>query len=458
VSRLAVLVLLPFLVACAQAAVPRVSIPTPPAATPEPTPTPVPLGPPQYRGLWADAFHEGFKSQAQADRLLEDARRANVNALFVQVRKRGDAYYNDGLEPRASDILGPARFDPLAYLIRRAHSANPRIEVNAWVNTFYVGSSSNVYTRHAAEWGNRTDSGLTGPYLDPGNPDASAYTREVLTHLARAYDVDGLHLDFIRYPEGGNWGYTPTAVARFNAAAGRSGTPPPDDAAWSQWRRQQVSGFVSGLQNDLLAVKPRLKLSAALIPWGAGPAEAGGFAGSRAYSEVFQDWQGWLRDGAIDLAVVMNYDQEWSRLGGKWFDQWTEFEKDNQYGRKTLIGVGAYFNYPEDTLGQIRRALAPSARGNHAAGVAIYSYASTSVYGTDDYYAHPEAQSTLPRQPYASDPSDLDSLAQRAREFNHSFWDLLSRAGTYTDPVTLAAIPTLPVFEVPAAIPILPWK
>ncbi len=80
------------------------------------------------------------------------------------------------------------------------------------------------------------------------------------------------------------------------------------------------------------------------------------------------------------------------------------------------------------------------------------------MYGTDDYYAHPEAQSTLPRQPYASDPSDLDSLAQRAREFNHSFWDLLSRAGTYTDPVTLAATPTLPVFEVPAAIPILPWK
>ncbi|MEP7104544.1 MAG: family 10 glycosylhydrolase, partial [Chloroflexota bacterium] len=412
-SRLVVLVLLPILLACAEAAPPRLSLPAP-ESTPLPTPTPVPLGPPEYRGLWADAFHEGFKSQAQADRLLEDARRANVNALFIQVRKRGDAYYNDGLEPRAADILGPARFDPLAYVIRRAHSANPRIEVHAWVNTFFVGSTSNVYVEHGADWGNRTDAGVRGPYLDPGHPNAAAYTGEILTHLAGSYDLDGIHLDFIRYPEGGNWGYTPTSVARFNAATGRSGTPAPDDPAWSDWRRQQVSGFVGGLQKALIALKPRLKLSAALIPWGAGPPDPAGFAASRAYSEVFQDWYGWLRDGTIDLAVVMNYDQEWTRLGGKWFDQWTQFEKDNQYGRRVLIGVGAYFNYPEDTLGQIRRALAPSARGNRAAGVAIYSYASTSVYGTDDYYAHPDAQSTLPRQPYASDPKDLNSLAQRA--------------------------------------------
>jgi hypothetical protein len=90
--------------------------------------------------------------------------------------------------------------------------------------------------------------------------------------------------------------------------------------------------------------------------------------------------------------------------------------------------------------------------------VAIYSYASTSVYGTDDYYAHPDAQSTLPRQPYASDPKDLNSLSQRAQEFNRSFWDLLSHAGTYTDPVTQAAVPTVPVFTAPAAIPVLPWK
>jgi uncharacterized lipoprotein YddW (UPF0748 family) len=454
VSRLALAALVLLVLGCSAKAAPAavVSPSSETAAAPEPTPTPVPLGPPQYRGLWADAFHDGFKSQGQAERLLQDAQRANVNALFIQVRKAGDAYYNDSFEPRAGDIQGPARFDPLAFLIKRAHSANPRLEVHAWVNVFYVGRSSAVWQRNP-DWVNRTSDGTPGPYLDPGSPGAQAYTREVFLHLATAYDIDGLHLDFVRYPEGGNWGYSASALAAYG-----QGSPDPADPAWSQWRRDQVTAFVRGLDKDLVAAKPHLKLSAALIPWGAGPADAAGFAASRAYSEVFQDWRGWLETGIIDLAVVMNYDTAWSGLGSKWFDQWTEFEKDHQYGRRVLIGVGAYFNYPEDTLDQIRRALAPSARGNYAAGVAIYSYASTSVYGTDDYYAHPEAQITLPRQPYAADPKDLNSLAQRASEFNRGFWDLLAKPGAYTDPVTATHIATQPVFTAPAAIPILPWK
>jgi len=48
---------------------------------------------PEFRGLWVDAYREGFKSPEQVDRLLLDARRANINALLVQVRKRGDALY-----------------------------------------------------------------------------------------------------------------------------------------------------------------------------------------------------------------------------------------------------------------------------------------------------------------------------------------------------------------------------
>ena len=86
---------------------------------------------PQYRALWVDAFHPGIKSAAQIEKLVADAKRANVNTLIVQVRKRGDAYFNKSIEPRASDIQGPIDFDPLAYLLRLAHSATPRIEVHA---------------------------------------------------------------------------------------------------------------------------------------------------------------------------------------------------------------------------------------------------------------------------------------------------------------------------------------
>lgn len=446
------LLLLPLLtLACAS---PRLAAPPPAQPTPVPE-APVALGAPEYHALWVDAFHEGIHSRAEIDRLLATAHAARLNALFVQVRKAGDAYYLRSLEPVAWDIFAPPDFDPLEYLLRKAHAANPRIEVHAWVNTFYVGSHSQALTAHP-EWTNRRADGSPGPYVDPGDPAAAAYTQQVLLHLAQSYDLDGLHLDFVRYPEGGDWGYSPAAVARFDASIGAGGPPDPNDVRFDQWRRDQVTGFVAGLYRELAQVRPRLKLSAALIPWGSGPAGEADWRQTRAYFEVYQDWHEWLRQGILDLAVVMNYDTEWIPRSARWFDQWIEWEKDNQFSRKLLIGVGAYFNYPEDTLAQIRRALAPSAQGNRAAGVALYSYASTSLYGTDDYFANPQAAASLPRQPYAAglDPA---GLRERARQFNDAFWALLTQPGSYPDPVR-GPVATQPVWSEWPAIPVLPWK
>lgn len=414
------------------------------------------LGPPAYRGLWVDAFREGIHSPAEIDQLVSTAHNANINALFVQVRKNADAYYLDSLEPLASDIHGPPGFDPLRYLLKRAHGQRPRIEVHAWVNTFYVGTRSRAYIYFGADWGSRTSTGETGGYLDPGNKVARAYTHLVLMHLAQRYDLDGLHLDFVRYPEGGNWGYSQAAVDDFNAATTRSGAPDARDPTWGQWRRDQVTSFVRDLYTDLGHRKPRLKLSAALIPWGPGPTSETDWRNSSAYNEVYQDWYGWLREGILDLAVPMNYDTAWSSRASRWFEQWIEWEKNNQFHRRVIIGVGAFFNYPEDTLTQIRRALAPSAAGKEATGVAIYSYASTNLYGTSDYYADPEAASALPRQPYAGG-LDASALKRRADRYNRSFWRLLTAPGSYQDPV-LGPIQTRPVFTQQSAIPALPWK
>src|SRR5438105_4325462 len=78
-----------------------------PSPAPSPSPSPIVLGAPQFRALWVDAFHDGMKSPAQVEKLVADAHRGNLNALIVQVRKRGDAYFNQRDEPRATDILGP---------------------------------------------------------------------------------------------------------------------------------------------------------------------------------------------------------------------------------------------------------------------------------------------------------------------------------------------------------------
>jgi uncharacterized lipoprotein YddW (UPF0748 family) len=411
-------------------------------------------GPPEYRALWVDAFHRGIHSRQEIDDLVATARRANLNALFVQVRKDADAYYLRSLEPAAADIQGPPGFDPLAYLLQRAHAGQPRLEVHAWVNTFFVGTRSLVYTWLGNAWGNRTADGRTGGYLDPGDPAVRVYTQTVLLELAERYPVDGIHLDFVRYPEGGDWGYSAASVAAFDAATGRTGAPDPADGAWKQWRRDQVTAFVRDLSRAVAVRRPALKLSAAVIAWGAGPTGDASWRLTRAYDEVYQDWDTWLREGIVDLAVPMNYDSAWHPRIGPWFDQWVRWEKDRSQAGRLIVGVGAYLNYPEDTLNQVRHALLPSPAGASAAGVALYSYASTSPYGTSDYYGDPRMAATLPRQPFAAG-LDAAGLRLRADRFNSDFWRLLTERSAYTDPV-LGPIRTEPVFPRPAPLPILP--
>ena len=426
-----------------------------PAASPTPEePVITPDGTPEYRALWVDGFHQGFKSPKQVDTLIARAHKGNLNALFVQVRKRGDAYFQHGIEPLADDIAYPNHpsWDPLAYLIQKAHTANPPLQVHAWMNTFFVGQTSQVFQENGDQWGNLRFSGSNDGYgyLDPGVPAVRAYTQDVMTNVVHRYNVDGIHMDFVRYPDGGDWGYTQISLDLFNQATGRTGRPSPTDAAWQQWRRDQVTAFVHGLHDAIQKIRPRVKLSGALIAYGSGPASAADFQQTRTYNDVYQDWATWFRRGYLDLGVPMNYDRDSSPSQLKWFRAWTAWEKDLALGH-LLIGIGAFLNYPEDTITQIRSALAPSAAGNKPLGVVIYSYASTSVYGTDDFYLAPLDQGYLPRQPYAPNP-DPQVLFDRALQFNEWFYTALSMPSTYLDPA-LGKVVTSPIFLKPAPIP-----
>jgi uncharacterized lipoprotein YddW (UPF0748 family) len=433
------------------------AVPAANPASPSPVAAPV-MGPPQYRAIWVDAFHDGIKTPKQVDKLIADAQRANVNTLIVQVRPSGNAYFNKSIEPRSSDpALAPAPYDPLAYVLEKAHAANPPIQVWAWLNTYAVSRNAQVYKQHAADWGNRTYNGVTGGYLDPGNPDVEQYTHDVFVDLVRNYDVDGVHFDFVRYPEGGDWGYSPGAIARFDTDTGRTDVPNPYDLQWDQWRRDRVTELVRSVYKDATALRPQLVVSAALIAYGAGPANEDEWRASRTYSEVYQDWHAWLNEGILDVGIPMNYDSEWNPRQAAWFDQWTSWEKDNQGSRRLMIGVGAFLNYPENTLAQLQRAIAASAAGHQAAGVAIYSYASTSPYGTNDYYENPSLAAGLPRQPYAQ-TSDHGALVTRAEQYDDWFWTQMSTPSYYWEPALQRTIATQPLFTDRAPIPTLPWK
>ncbi|MGH9422868.1 MAG: glycoside hydrolase family 10 protein, partial [Thermoanaerobaculia bacterium] len=285
---------------------------------------------PEYRAYWVDTFRTPFATRIDVDRIVDAAIESNANALFVQVRRRGDAWYLDAAEPRAEAMDGT--FDPLRALLDAAHARGiqvhafviagaifhgdpkkgplPRDPRHVFLQHFWDAKAHRMYTG-ARQWGTKTSKGryqfASDWYIDFGHPDAAAYTADVLLHLVRAYDIDGIHLDRIRYPETpkGDAGYNDTSVARFRARYGR--LPQAKDALWNDWRREQVTNFVRRLALGAKAIRPSITISAALISWGSGPAASGGFPKTDAYRVAFQDWDAWLREGIIDVASPMLY-------------------------------------------------------------------------------------------------------------------------------------------------------
>lgn len=396
---------------------------------------------PAYQALWVDAFHDGFKTPEQVDRLISDAQRANVNALFVQVRRRGDAYYARGHEPMADDPALAPGFDPLEYVIARAHAATPRMEVHAWVSVLAIWNRQNaappnpghIFNRHgmSAEgednWLMLRDDGAMwtgeGYYLDPGHPGAALYTVRVLRDLVDAYDLDGLHLDRVRYfqgkrlPGGGydrRWGYNPASVARFNARYGREGIPGPDDPDWMAWRREQVASLVRRIYLETLAVRPGLKVSAATVAWGEPPDSDRDWDRKAPFAYVFQDWPAWLEEGVLDFAVPMLYFREADSTQAAWLDGWLAWIGGLPPRRHLVLGLGGFLNRRDLAARQIARAMESMAPP--ISGVALYSYANpadgenwSSARSAPDNTASPpfafRAAASIPEMPWKSRPS-----------------------------------------------------
>jgi hypothetical protein len=218
--------------------------------------------------------------------------------------------------------------------------------------------------------------------MDWGHPLANAFFSRVALDIVRRYDIDGLHFDYIRYT-GEAWGYNPVSVERFNRRYGRTGKPDPKDPLWKQWRRDQVTAIVRKVYANAVALKPTLKISAALITWGDGPRDTDDWVNRSAYSRVFQDWRGWLEEGILDMAIPMIYYHQANPERARFYQNWVNFLKDHQYGRHGVAGIGCYLNSWEDTLRQIEMARAPSPKGNRLVGVNFFSYAATSGDGTE---------------------------------------------------------------------------
>jgi uncharacterized lipoprotein YddW (UPF0748 family) len=291
------------------------------------------------------------------DRCIDLAAQTRFHILFVQVRGRADAYYNSSLEPPAHDLRYSIRdFDPLLYTITRARAAG--IEVHAWINVYYAWSNGDIpppeghVVRTHPEWlvtdagGVRADErtvdewksdGIEGYFLSPFSAPAREHIVAVVADLIEQYDVDGIHLDYVRFPGADygfdvqtrtrfalDWGVDPTALRADSAAvmalvgAGVAAL----DSLWTARRAQQVDSLVM----EIRGVADGLALSAAVVP-----------EIQSARTDKGQDWVQWVHRRWVDFVVPMAYNYrphellEWVRI------------LHNTVGReRMLVGLAIY--------------------------------------------------------------------------------------------------------------------
>ncbi len=329
----------------------------------------------ELRGFWVDAFGNGFLSKAEVEKLVSDARKMNINSLFIEVRKNADAYYKSAYEPMASNIIDKNGFDPLGEIIKLAHNTSngeKYIAVHAWFIVYRSSSGGPKPENHInnlhPDWLSYTyddkQAENSQTYLDPALPEVQDYLIEVFSDAVRNYDIDGIHFDRIRY-DNNKWGYHPRSIEMFNSLYNRQGKPEPQDPQWSQFRRDQITGLVKRAYATILSIKPDIVFSIAAIPWGR---PTSNFKQTDAYASVFQDWQSWLSKGYIDMLCMMDY----KRVNDD-FVGWMNVATQNRNNRSIVIGLGNYLIPISQSIEQIKLAQANA----DVDGILFYSYRAT---------------------------------------------------------------------------------
>ncbi len=364
----------------------------------------------ELRGLWV--VRTALVSPQAVDQVVDAAAEAGINALFVQVRGRGDAFYRSALASRSTLLeRQPRDFDPFARLLVRARAR--RIQVHGWVNVLLAAHFGQPLPRgHVLEkhpdWAmvpksaataalvasgsrrlqlvmeaGRAEGDVEGYYLSPSIPGVGDHLEGVVRELVRAYPMDGLHLDFVRYP-GPGFDYSRAALEGFRRVDGGTdllGGPARSPAAWDDYRRQVLTALVTRLTAAARRERPGLVLSAAVTPDEA-----------QAVHHKFQDWPRWLSDGLLTALCPMTYTPD-----NELFRQQVESASERAGGaRPVWAGIGAY---RLDVAGIVEKVAL--ARQSGARGVVLFSNESLQPADLrrlrDEAFASPLASDAEPR-------------------------------------------------------------
>lgn len=255
----------------------------------------------------------GMQQQELCD-ILDRLKAANVNTVLLQTRIRGTVIYPSIYEPWdgcLSGIPGIAPgYDALKFAIDECHKRG--MELHAWIVTVPVGKWNkegcrNLRKRYPAMIQKIGDEG----YMNPECDETAVYLSRLCHEITENYDVDGIHLDYIRYPE--------TWKLRVSREQGR----------------RNITAIVKRIHDDVKSIKPWVKISCSPIGKHDDLSRFQSY-GWNARTKGCQDAQEWLRIGLMDELFPMMY------FRGDQFYPFMFDWKENSYGRIISAGLGVY--------------------------------------------------------------------------------------------------------------------
>ena len=258
--------------------------------------------------------------QRELCQILDRLKAANVNVVLFQTRVRGTMIYPSQYEPWDPCLSGKPGvspgYDALQFAIDECHKRG--MELHAWIVTIPVGKWNKIGCLRLRSKMPKVirkigDEG----YMNPESSETAEYMAAICREITSRYDIDGIHLDYIRYPE--TW--------RINVARPTG--------------REHITRIVRRIHQEVKALKPWVMVSCAPIGK-ADDLNRYRSNGWNAYTRVCQDAQNWLKDGLMDALFPMMYFR-----GNQFFPFATDWQEQS-YERIVAPGIGTYMLSPRE--------------------------------------------------------------------------------------------------------------
>lgn len=362
----------------------------------------------EYRAVWLTTIKgldwpkEEMKGnpiaqQAHLCNILDSLQAININTVLLQTRIRGDVIYPSAIEPFAPVFTGrngvaPA-YDPLSFAIEECHKRG--MQLHAWLVTIPLGDVAYVKGHGRQSLPSKYPKQCTkfkgAWYMEPSHPATAEHLSALVEEIITKYDVDGIHFDYIRYPEG-NRTYPDDAIYyRYRRSMSKA-----------DWRRDNITHLMRTLYAKVKSIKPWVCVSAATLGKHADVSRYSSY-GWNAYYTVHQEAQEWMRQGIIDAIYPMLY------YAGNHFYPFVSDWGEHSYGRHVVAGMGTYQLHPRERnweLEEFKRQLHVVRAHSSVAGAAQFrsQFVTDNTKGVYDLLRHLYPYPALvPAMPWVSD-------------------------------------------------------